>query len=59
MGTGNIPTPDKINEIHKYIKDVVQSLSNNSAIPMVLYGGSVKSGKMLKTFLKKNLLMVL
>ena len=41
IGTGNTPTPDKINEIHKFIKDVVQSFSVNSAIPMVLYGGSV------------------
>ena len=41
IGTGNTPTPDKINEIHKFIKDVVQSYSDNSAIPMVLYGGSV------------------
>ena len=41
IGTGNTPTPDKINEIHKFIKDVVQSYSDNSSIPMVLYGGSV------------------
>ena len=41
IGTGNTPTPDKINEIHKFIKDVVQSFSDNSVIPMVLYGGSV------------------
>ena len=41
IGTGNTPTPDKINEIHKFIKDVVQSTSYNSAYPMVLYGGSV------------------
>ena len=41
IGTGNTPTPDKINQIHKFIKDVVQSFSDNYAIPMVLYGGSV------------------
>ena len=41
IGTGNTPTPDKINEIHKFIKDVVQSFSDISAIPLVLYGGSV------------------
>ena len=41
IGTGNTPTPDKINGIHKFIKDVVQSLSDISAIPLVLYGGSV------------------
>ena len=41
IGTGNTPTSDKINEIHKFIKDVVQSFTDNSTIPMVLYGGSV------------------
>ena len=41
IGTGNTPTPNNINEIHKFIKDVVQSTSYNSAYPMVLYGGSV------------------
>jgi len=41
IGTGNTPTPDKINEIHKFIKDVVQSTTRNSEIPLVLYGGSV------------------
>ena len=41
IGTGNTPTPDNINEIHKFIKDVVQSTSTNSEIPLVLYGGSV------------------
>ena len=41
IGTGNTPTPNNINEIHKFIKDVVQSTSYNSEYPMVLYGGSV------------------
>ena len=41
IGTGNTPTPNNINEIHKFIKDVVQSTSDNSAFPLVLYGGSV------------------
>ena len=41
IGTGNTPTPDNINEIHKFIKDVVQSTTRNSEIPLVLYGGSV------------------
>ena len=41
IGTGNTPTPDNINEIHKFIKDVVQSISTNDLVPDVLYGGSV------------------
>ena len=41
IGTGITPSKEQINEIHKLIKDVVQSSSINSLIPYVLYGGSV------------------
>ena len=41
IGSGLTPDPKDINEIHKFIKDVVQSNTNNSANPSVLYGGSV------------------
>ena len=41
IGTGMTPSKEEINEIHKFIKDVVQSSSINSLIPYVLYGGSV------------------
>ena len=41
IGSGNTPYPKDINEIHKYIKDVVQSNSANNLVPKVLYGGSV------------------
>ena len=41
IGTGMTPSKQEINEIHKFIKDVVQSSSVNSLIPSVLYGGSV------------------
>jgi len=41
IGSGQTPEPKDINEIHKYIKDVVQSVSTNKHIPDVLYGGSV------------------
>ena len=41
IGSGLTPEPKDINEIHKYIKDVVQSYSANDLIPTVLYGGSV------------------
>ena len=43
IGSGLTPNPKDINEIHKFIKDVVQSNTNNSANPSVLYGGSVNS----------------
>ena len=41
IGTGKTPTPNQINDIHKFIKDVVQSSSVNNIVPKVLYGGSV------------------
>ena len=41
IGSGLTPEPKDINEIHKYIKDVVQSNSVNNLSPKVLYGGSV------------------
>ena len=41
IGTGKTPLKEEVNEIHKFIKDVVQSSSTNSLIPLVLYGGSV------------------
>ena len=41
IGSGLIPKPKDVNEIHKYIKDVVQSNSENNLLPKVLYGGSV------------------
>ena len=41
IGTGNTPSKDNVNEIHKFIKDVVQSFTDNSATPLVLYGGSL------------------
>ena len=53
IGTGNTPTPNNINEIHKFIKDVVQSTSYNSAYPMVLYGGSVNQENA-KSFFKEE-----
>ena len=41
IGSGLTPDPKDINEIHKYIKDVVQSTSANNLVPKVIYGGSV------------------
>ena len=41
IGSGQTPEPKDINEIHKYIKDVVQSVSTNNHLPDVVYGGSV------------------
>ena len=41
IGSGQTPEPKDINEIHKYIKDVVQSVSENNHVPDVVYGGSV------------------
>ena len=53
IGSGLTPEPKDINEIHKYIKDVVQSNSANKLIPEVLYGGSV-TDKNAESFFKKE-----
>ena len=49
IGSGLTPEPKDINDIHKYIKDVVQSVSANSLVPDVIYGGSV-TNKNAKSF---------
>ncbi len=54
IGTGNTPTPDEINDIHKFIKDVVQSSSENSIVPNVLYGGSVNDANAKSFFKQEN-----
>ena len=54
IGSGLTPEPKDINEIHKYIKDVVQSNSANKLIPEVLYGGSV-TDKNAESFFKKEI----
>ena len=53
IGSGLTPEPNDINEIHKYIKDVVQSNSVNNRTPKVLYGGSV-TDKNAESFFKEE-----
>ena len=53
IGSGLTPEPKDINEIHKYIKDVVQSVSTNNHVPNVLYGGSV-TDKNAESFFKEE-----
>tara|TARA_B100000963_G_scaffold53997_1_gene42152 strand:+ start:4580 stop:5350 length:771 start_codon:yes stop_codon:yes gene_type:complete len=53
IGSGQTPEPKDINEIHKYIKDVVQSVSANNHVPDVVYGGSV-TDKNAKSFFKEE-----
>ena len=53
IGTGKTPDPKDVNEIHKFIKDVVQSISENTLVPLVLYGGSV-SKENAESFLKEE-----
>ena len=53
IGSGITPKPKDINEIHKYIKDVVQSNSVNNRTPKVLYGGSV-TDKNAESFFKEE-----
>ena len=53
IGSGKTPHPEEINEIHKFIKDVVQSFSTNNLVPDVLYGGSV-TDKNAKSFFNQE-----
>ena len=53
IGSGQTPEPKDINEIHKYIKDVVQSISKNNHVPEVVYGGSV-TDKNAESFFKEE-----
>ena len=53
IGSGLTPETKDINEIHKYIKDVVQSNSENNLSPKVLYGGSV-TDKNAESFFKEE-----
>ena len=53
IGSGITPDPKDINDIHKYIKDVVQSNSANNLLPKVLYGGSVTDKNAESFFMKE------
>ena len=53
IGTGKTPNPKDVNDIHKFIKDIVQSISGNSATPIVIYGGSVNEDNA-QSFLKEK-----
>ena len=55
IGTGNIPEPKDVNTIHEFIKDVVQSASENNLRPQVLYGGSVNKSNAADFFVEKNI----
>ena len=55
IGTGNTPEPKDVNTIHEFIKDVVQSASENKLRPQVLYGGSVNKSNAADFFVEKNI----
>jgi len=55
IGTGNTPNPKDVNTIHEFIKDVVQSASENNLKPKVLYGGSLNKTNASDFFKEKNI----
>ena len=55
IGTGNTPKPKDVNTIHEFIKDVVQSASENNLKPKVLYGGSLNKTNASDFFEEKNI----
>ena len=55
IGTGNTPKPKDVNTIHEFIKDVVQSASENNLKPKVLYSVSVNKTNASDFFKEKNI----
>jgi triosephosphate isomerase len=55
IGTGNTPKPKDVNTIHEFIKDVVQSATENNIVPQVLYGGSVNKNNAADFFVQQNI----
>ena len=54
IGTGVSATPEEANNVHKFIKELLNEISsNNSDKTRVLYGGSVK-GKNAKSLIEKE-----
>ena len=55
IGSGKTPKAKDINVIHEVIKDVVQSVTSNNVVPLVLYGGSINEGNSEDFFKEKNI----
>ena len=54
IGSGNTPSADAVNNIHQYIKDIVQSVADIEAIS-VIYGGSVNCENAKSFFQQANI----
>jgi len=54
IGSGKTPSAEEVNNIHQYIKDIVQSVANINDIN-IIYGGSVKRENAKTFFLEKNI----
>ena len=54
IGSGKTPTADEVNNIHQYIKDIVQSIAEIKAIS-VIYGGSVNCENAKSFFRQTNI----
>ena len=54
IGSGKTPSSDEVNNIHQYIKDIVQSIADIEAIN-VIYGGSVNCENAKSFFQQTNI----
>ena len=54
IGSGNTPSADEVNNIHQYIKDIVQSVADIEAIS-IIYGGSVNCENAKSFFQQANI----
>ena len=54
IGSGKTPSVDEVNNIHQYIKDIVQSVADIEAVK-VIYGGSINCENAKSFFQQKDI----
>tara|TARA_B100000945_G_scaffold236552_1_gene192599 strand:+ start:61 stop:828 length:768 start_codon:yes stop_codon:yes gene_type:complete len=54
IGSGKLPSTDEVDNIHQYIKDIVQSVADIEAVK-VIYGGSINCENAKSFFQQKNI----
>ena len=54
IGSGKLPSADEVDNIHQYIKDIVQSVADIEAVK-VIYGGSINCENAKSFFQQKNI----
>jgi len=56
IGTGKVATPEQVQEIHAFIRQILAKYDNNVAnVTRILYGGSVKPENAMEIFKQKDI----